>query len=55
MIKDGSKVDVFFTSSRHLLNVEVLHSPNDVGDQWRLLDEHGKEHRVILFERMDEL
>ena len=54
MIKEGSKVDVHFTSSSSLFNVEILRTPCDVGDQFRLLDEQGKEHRVILFERMDE-
>jgi len=50
----GQKVNVHFTTSHSLFDMEILYCPCATGDSWILRGPDGREHHVMLFAHMEE-
>jgi hypothetical protein len=54
-IREGDRVNVWFSTAPGLTNALVVHKPVDVGDSWYVRTEDGCNHAFLLYERMTKI
>jgi hypothetical protein len=54
-IKKGDKVNVYWEHINAEFDLEVLHTPQDVGDYWTLKRKDGTIINVVLYSMMEQI